>query len=254
MKDEMNKRRRIVINADDCGMNAVVNAHIETAIQAGRITSTTVMANMDDFEGAVALYKNYHDRISFGWHINLTEGHPLRYSQLLIEKGFYKETENGIEMDGRRFMHRWLSADARREIRMELMTQYEKLRDNGINISHIDSHHHVHTSVWAVGLIPSVLRETGVRAMRCMFNNKPMSLDAFIRRCWAGMMKMQVPGLKMPDVQCGFEMFANEGIMAKGNVIELECHPGHPNFEHEEKLLMQSSLNDEYQLVNYCHF
>lgn len=249
--DTMSIRKRIIINADDCGMSRTVNEHIEKVIQANKITSTTLMANMEDFDGAVALSKKYGDRISFGWHINLTEGKPLLYSQLLLDKGFFIETEHGVEMNGRKFLHKWLPLDARNEIKKELMEQYTKLRDSGIDISHIDSHHHVHTSVWGVRVFPSLLRETGISAMRCMFNNKPQSIDTIMRKGWAALMKMQVQGLRMPDVQSDFERFSEKGIIAKGNVIELECHPGHPKFMEEEKLLMQYSFADQYELITY---
>ena len=85
--------------------------------------------------------------------------------------------------------------------------------------------------------------------MRCMFNNKPQSLDTMIRSVWAAMMKMRVPGLKMPDVPSDFELFSKSGIIAKGGVGELECHPGHPKFVEEEKLLMQYAFNNMYELI-----
>lgn len=52
------------------------------------------LANMDDLEGASRLFDEYQDSISFGIHLNLTEGHPLRYSQELLDRGYYKETAN----------------------------------------------------------------------------------------------------------------------------------------------------------------
>lgn len=48
---------KIIINADDCGYSEKVNAAIEDCILKNAITSTTIMANMDDFEGALRLYK-----------------------------------------------------------------------------------------------------------------------------------------------------------------------------------------------------
>lgn len=85
---------KLIINADDCGKNKEVNAAISHFIETGKITSTTVMANMDDLEGASRLFDEYQDSISFGIHLNLTEGHPLRYSQELLDRGYYKETAN----------------------------------------------------------------------------------------------------------------------------------------------------------------
>ena len=245
------RQKRIIINADDCGISHTVNEHIEKAILAGRITSTTVMANMDDFEGAIELYKKYSEDISFGWHVNLTQGAPLLYSQLLLDKGFYEESGQGVVMNGRKFMRRWLSLSMRQEIKKELLTQYTKLRDNGINISHIDSHHHIHTSVWALALMPEVLKETGVKAMRNIYNNVPRSFSLFLRKGWAEAMKLQVWELKMPDVLCGFEEFVSKGLTVRKNIIELECHPGHPKYAKEESLLFDFRLGKEYALINY---
>ncbi len=82
---------KLIVNADDCGYSKAVNEAICRFIEAGKITSTTVMANMDDFDGAVRLFNQYREKISFGIHLNLTEGHPLLYSQELLDKGYYKE-------------------------------------------------------------------------------------------------------------------------------------------------------------------
>lgn len=68
---------KVIINADDCGYSKLVDDHIANAIRSGKITSTTMMANMNDFEGALALYDTYKDEVSFGFHLNLTEGTPL---------------------------------------------------------------------------------------------------------------------------------------------------------------------------------
>ena len=50
---------KLIINADDCGKSKEVNAAIAKFIEAGKITSTTVMANMDDLEGAARLFRQY---------------------------------------------------------------------------------------------------------------------------------------------------------------------------------------------------
>lgn len=246
--------KRIIINADDCGMSVRVNEHIEQAILAGKITSTTIMANMDDFEGAVNLYKKYHESISFGWHINLSEGAPLFYSQKLLDRGFYKEMDGGIVMDGKKYIRKWLPADMRDEIAKELKAQYEKLRDNGIILSHIDSHHHVHTSTWAITLIPKLLKDINISAMRNISNNMPFGFSSILRHGWSAMMKYQLPKLAMPEVLSGYQRYIEKGLLAKGEVIELECHPGHPSYEEEEQMLLSHNYENNIQLISYKDF
>ena len=86
----------LIINADDCGRTTQQNISIERAIISGKVTSTSIMANMPAFDGAVNLYNNYREKISFGVHLNLTEGEPLLYSQKLLDIGFYKQEEGKL--------------------------------------------------------------------------------------------------------------------------------------------------------------
>ena len=139
--------KKIIINADDLGMSGTVNREIESCIQKGLITSTTIMANMPDFEGARKLYETYKDAISFGWHMNLTEGEPLTKSQALLDFGYFVETKDGVRMNGMAFWkQKFFPKTIREEIKKELRAQIGKIRDNGIRLSHADSHQHIHTS------------------------------------------------------------------------------------------------------------
>ena len=128
---------KLIINADDCGKSKEVNEAIAQFIEAGKITSTTVMANMDDLEGAAQLFDKYGKKVSFGVHLNLTEGHPLLYSNMLIEKGLYKEIGKGkIAFNLRPYRNKMMGEDIRKELEKELYAQIEKVMDYGIRISH----------------------------------------------------------------------------------------------------------------------
>lgn len=111
------------------------------------------LANMDDLEGASRLFDEYQDSISFGIHLNLTEGHPLRYSQELLDRGYYKETANvagekgNIYLNINQLRNKIISTSIQKELEKELCAQIEKVLDYGIRISHIDSHHHTYTPV-----------------------------------------------------------------------------------------------------------
>ena len=244
----------LIINADDCGMSSRVNSHIEAAITQRKITSTTVMANMDDFEGAVKLYKKYNDEISFGWHINLTEGAPLLYSQLLLDKGFYKEYENGILMNGKAFWKKNVTSQMKSEIKKELTAQYEKIRDNGIKIAHVDSHHHVHTRSFMLFILPEFLGKNGITKVRTIRTNINGGIvDKSLRRIWRYLFLSHNRQLEMPDFFCDFTTFINNRQQFGNCILELECHPGHPKYEEEEELLFSINFSgdDINQLCNY---
>ena len=74
---ETNRRRNIVVNADDFGMSRQTNEAILQAFEKGLISSTTIMANMPAFEEACQLARQHHLQRRIGLHLNVTEGKPL---------------------------------------------------------------------------------------------------------------------------------------------------------------------------------
>ncbi len=217
--------KKIIINADDCGYSDSVNQSVEEEIVGGYISSTTVMANMSGFDGAVALYKKYSEIVSFGWHMNLTEGCPLTKSQILLDEGFYIESNNQIVFNGRAFKKKYLNKVVKTEIRKELKAQYETLRDNGIIISHADSHHHIHTAPSLIMLMPALLKELNIDYCRRLRTYDTTVLSRLVREMWA--IPFELRGIKMTNTFGEAATYFNNPNLKQGNTIELECHPGH---------------------------
>lgn len=247
---------KVVVNADDCGISKKVDAEIERFIQLGKITSTTVMANMEDLEGAKRLYDQYKDTISFGVHVNLTDGEPLTRSQALLDYGYYKEENGKIVLNGYPYINKRIPKYLHDDIISECVAQINRVRDCGLDISHIDSHHLMLTSQSMLSMTPEILKMTGVKKMRRARNYiEKKSVSFYIRQAWFWYMKMRVKGLKSTD---WFEMFSNfYNLSAKGfhkdGTIELMTHPG-GNYPKEDELMLKTDYNDlfkNYQLVNY---
>lgn len=246
--------RKIIINADDCGISDKVDAAIEMGIVAGKITSTTIMANMNDFDGAVKLYKLYKDSVSFGWHINLDEGEPLTQSQLLLDRGFFVEKEGKIQMNGMNFCRSFMDKPMREEIKKELTCQFEKLQDNGIHITHADSHHYIHTQKGMIQVIPSLFKELKIKRCRRIYNYGFTGINGLIRTAWAGYYKIH--GIRMPDTFAPFSNYEKKPFLKQGEIIELMVHPGHPSTEYysEFHLLLQTEFTDrnlQCELITY---
>lgn len=220
----------IIINADDCGKNKVINSRIREFIDAGKVTSTTIMANMDDLDGAIALYKNYQDKISFGVHLNLTEGHPILYSDILLQKGLYVESNDGLKFNINPYRNRVLPSKVLNEIEKELDAQISILKDSGVNISHIDSHHHIHTGFAFLGLLPKLSRKHGIYKVRRMRNYMPFAskVNILCRDCWWWLIKTQFLQLKATSYFGIFEDWFENGLLInnKDTTLELMCHPG----------------------------
>lgn len=237
------KSKRIIINADDCGKSLAVNNEIEQSINNHIISSTTIMANMPGFEGAVNLYRDYKDIVSFGWHVNLTEGEPLTNSQLLLDKGYYKEIEGRVVFNGKSFWKSFLSPSMSEEIIKELKTQYEKLCDNGIDISHVDSHQHIHTSPGHFLLFPSLLKQLHIERCRRIRNNANSLHGRVARNMW--IIPYKFKGIRMTDLFCSFLDYYNNRDLLRGDTVELMVHPGHPgkNYIEEYELLKSTDLS-----------
>lgn len=253
--------RKIIINADDCGFSECVNSHIEQAILSEKITSTTIMTNMDDFDGAVRLYNKYNSNISFGWHINLSEGEPLLYSQILLDTGYYIEEDNHVYFNGLSFWKKRLSKEMLKEIRRELVAQYDKLCDNGIRITHADSHHHIHTSPSLFFLMPGLFKDLNIKQIRRIRNYNSHGINKLLRNIWA--LPFKIRGIRMPDEFCSFKQYIENkstGLASYDSTIELMCHPGfsdisHPfflTFQDENNLLMDTDLETlDSKMITY---
>lgn len=251
----MDKITRIIVNADDCGLSKQVDNNIEKCIRENKISSTTVLANMEDFAGAVQLYKKYNDIISFGWHINLTEGMPLMYSQLLLDEGYYVENDSGIYYNGKAFWRKLLKSDMLIDIKKELKAQYEKIRDYGIEITHVDGHHHIHTAPSLLFMFLSLFKELRIERCRHIKNYKVGKISYIGRQIWA--LPFIIRGVKMPDYFTSYSDYYANPQFCKGKIAELECHPGHNKviYQKEMDLIFSNNIeNNQTHLITYKDF
>ena len=85
--------KKIIINADDFGLNTSVNHAIIESFEKGLINSTTIMANMPGFDEAIDLAHKHNIINKTGIHLTLTEGEPLT-TNILISGLYNRENSN----------------------------------------------------------------------------------------------------------------------------------------------------------------
>src|SRR5438270_898132 len=121
--------RRLIVNADDFGRSASINAAVIRAHREGILTTASLMVNEPGCAEAVALAKE-NPRLGVGLHLTLLMGHstlpPEKIPGLVnAQRGF----GNAPAATGfRYFAHREL----REQLRAELHAQFAKFRATGL--------------------------------------------------------------------------------------------------------------------------
>lgn len=153
--------RRLIINADDLGINAPRSHGIFAAFEHGTVTNATLIANGSD---AVAAARRAREKkLPTGLHLNLTEGAPLSEPstvETLIKPSGEFLDRNAIR---RAFVENMIDpVHVEREIRAQL----EWFLDHHGSPTHLDSHHAVHTHPFIVPLLIPILHRYGIRFVR----------------------------------------------------------------------------------------
>lgn len=128
---------KLIVNADDFGLSKGANYGIIDAHKNGIVKSTSIMAGMPGFDHAVELLKGCSD-LGCGVHLTLSAYKPVldSHKTIIDEEGFFYKRINP-DKDRDKF--------DLEEIYSEFCAQIEKVKSRGIEITHLDSHHHVHT-------------------------------------------------------------------------------------------------------------
>ncbi len=133
--------KQLIVNADDLGADEARNAGIFEAIEAGVVTSASLLPNGPALEDALRRIRSSPRRVSLGVHINLSEGRPLSGPLPLLTGG-----DDHFLGKSRAHQRLMPSGDPKmeKEIHREIVAQSEKLLAAGVRILHLDGHQHVH--------------------------------------------------------------------------------------------------------------
>lgn len=142
--------KRLIINADDLGLCEGANLGILHGHRHGIVTSATVMMNMPGAGDALSVVP---PSLGVGVHLTLTGGRPLC--------GDVPSLTDGAGS----FLKLPALAKAARsdELERELKAQVAAFCAAGFRPTHLDSHHHVHLELPAVGtIVQRLAAELGV--------------------------------------------------------------------------------------------
>lgn len=153
-----------IVNADDFGLRTEINAGIIKGFREGIITSTSLMPAGEAFAEAVEAAGLY-PQLGIGIHLTLVGGGkpvlPLTAVRSLCtpEGVFYSDYGS--------FLKAWLSGKIQPEdVRAELTAQIEKVQATGIDITHVDSHQHLHIWPGILKIVVPLCKIYGLRRIR----------------------------------------------------------------------------------------
>lgn len=177
----MQKRRLIVINADDFGFSTGVNQAIITAHEQGILTSTSLMVTAEAADQAIALARN-HPQLAVGLHLVLVCGRsalpPSKIPHLVDSKGNFP---NDPVKAGLHYQFNWA---ARQELRWEIQAQLEKFCDSGLPLSHVDGHLHMHSHPVVLGILAELAEEFKIKVIRLPSEELRLTLKLDRRHLW----------------------------------------------------------------------
>lgn len=133
--------KKVIVSADDLGMSKGINDAISVAFEEGVLTSASIMANMAEYEDAVTNTIARNREMGIGIHVCLTEGmsilHRKEIPLLVNDDGVFNNgfIEVFIKSKSDRFMS---------QVHAEMKAQFERVRCDGIEIDHVNGHHHIH--------------------------------------------------------------------------------------------------------------
>lgn len=235
---------QIVVNADDFGASAeTVGATIES-FEQGALTSATIMPTMPAADEALAYARGRADA-SFGVHLTFVGGGGERCAA-------DPEDVPGLVDGAGRFPRARpvrLRALARRlpvaEIEREVSAQLALVRESGVEISHVDSHRHLHKLAPFRTALERVLPRFGidrVRTVQDVYLSRPfLGATYWVGSLWRRPLRRAfrtTDHFYMPastgDLGWADELLRRVGDLP-GATLEVGVHPGPDGWRDDER-------------------
>ena len=244
----------VIINADDLGISQEVNDATFDLISRGRISSATILANAPATREATRLASQF-PRCSFGVHLNLTQFETLTSgpeARLLVDRSGRMTRANRLARP---------TPGRLRAAYREWSAQVERVASLGVCISHLDSHHHVHTLPVFFPVLKEVQRRYGIRRVRLAKNfyssDQPCPLYlSWKKRAYNRALK-SLYATQTTDAFSEFLTFYHAETARQRSVgrMELMVHPGAP-YAREEAAILETDwaarIGVPLQLISYA--
>jgi predicted glycoside hydrolase/deacetylase ChbG (UPF0249 family) len=238
---------RLILNADDFGLTPGINRAIAELHSAGALTSATLMANGPAFDDAIRI-AHAQPTLAIGCHIVLTDGIPLSPPETIPTLlGPDRRSFRASLTDF--FAAVLIGKVSAAEIEREAHAQIARIQQEGISLTHIDTHKHTHILARVARPLLAIAERAGIPAIRNPFEPRwsiALGKSRILRRLQLRSLRFLQPRfLALPQIRSGRVVTTNGtlGISATGNLDsttlrailnampsgtwELVCHPGY---------------------------
>jgi chitin disaccharide deacetylase len=172
--------RQLVVNADDLGLTVGVNTGILDAHDRGILTSASLFAHAP--ATADALHRvRVRPSLGIGVHLALVDGTPMlppsRVPTLVEDDGRFRASWKPFIVACLR------GRVAFEEVERELTAQIERIRSEGIRLTHLDAHQHVHAFPPIFAIVARLAERFRIPVVRVPYERwSPVWGDATERR------------------------------------------------------------------------
>lgn len=224
---------RVILHADDFGYDKDTTGATIDLLDKGILSSATIMSKMPATDIALE-YAKVHPEKSFGVHLTFVDGlEPCSRDAIsLLDK-------NGVFLPSNTVRKKALMFNIKNaDIVNESLSQIKALSDVGINVSHLDSHGHLHKFPSFLFALKEITKLSGidkVRRVQNIFVNKPKtSLTTILNRIFATYIEKNFTSTKFFymsannfDTNWADTILKKMDELPKNSVIEIGVHPGH---------------------------
>ncbi|MBI2636280.1 ChbG/HpnK family deacetylase [Candidatus Peregrinibacteria bacterium] len=233
--------RRLIINADDLGINPSRDHGIFECFERGVLTSATMIATGSGAQRAGELARRMD--MPTGLHFNITEGFPVN-SQKNIASLL---TPDGLFLDPRRLRRAIIAGHVDpRHIEREFRAQMERFMEcRKTGPTHVDSHHNMHAHRQIVAILAPLIPQYDISCVRIadepppadyldMTDERKAYLRMLAEESRVARSLYEAHGLRSTDHFRGLAFSGNAGKKAFRQLVrtipegttELMVHPG----------------------------
>jgi len=214
--------KQLIINADDYGRTPEINKAIIDAFKNGIVSDMSMLATCEaGFSDACK--KEYMDlfKKKAGVHVSLTLGKPL--TEEMRKCSYFCDKEGCFYSKMPRKKGVIMSKKMIRLVTDEFNAQIQRINNGNWEITHIDSHQHIHFRPAILKALLLSCKENDIRIVRISNTNKTRAIMRIVAK-WVNW-KIHSFGIKTTDYFGSYKMLNEVVDDEECKVCEILCHP-----------------------------